>query len=170
MARLPILIAPDRRLKQVSLPVVQIDDDVRCLMDNMAETMYGAPGIGLAAPQVGVLKRIVVMDPDYSRKGCEKNPIFLVNPEIVERHGEVVWDEGCLSVPEHTSEVSRAMSVRVRALNRDNQWVEITGEELTAVCLQHEIDHLDGILYIDHISRLKRSIILQKLKKQKKDL
>ncbi len=168
MAILPILTAPDRRLKQKSLPVEQVDDRIRTLLDDMAETMYAASGIGLAAPQVGVLKRIIVVDVTYFQERNEKKPIFLINPEIIEREGTLMWEEGCLSVPEHTAEVERSSHIRVQGLDRHGERIIIAADELLAVCLQHEIDHLSGMLFIDHISRLKRTIILQKLKKRKK--
>jgi peptide deformylase len=168
MARLPILTAPDRRLKQKSLAIPEVSEKIIKLMDDMAETMYAAPGIGLAAPQVGHLKRVIVVDVE-TYDGDDKHELFcLANPEIIEREGETIWPEGCLSVPDFTEDVIRADRILVRALNRDNQQVEIEAGGLLSVCLQHEIDHLDGLLFIDHISRLKRAMILQKLKKRKK--
>ncbi len=168
MATLPILTAPDRRLKQKALPVEKVDDQIRTLLDNMAETMYTASGIGLAAPQVGILKQIIVIDTTYFLEKNEKKPIFLINPEIIERQGVLIWEEGCLSVPEYTAEVERADSIRVQGLDRNGEKITIAADKLLAVCLQHEIDHLSGLLFIDHISRLKRTIILQKLKKKRK--
>lgn len=170
MAVLSILTAPDRRLKQISKPVPGVDDPLRLFMDNMAETMYHAEGIGLAAPQVGVLKRVICIDLHYAHnENGVKNPIFIANPVIVHASGEIVWKEGCLSIPEYHSEVSRFAHIVVQGLDRNNQAMEISGEELMAVCLQHEIDHLNGKLFIDHISVLKRSILLKKLKKQKEE-
>ncbi|MEO5347683.1 MAG: peptide deformylase [Magnetococcus sp. YQC-9] len=169
MARLTILTAPDSRLKQKALPVPAVTDAVRRLMENMAETMYHAQGIGLAATQVGVLQRVIVVDVHYSQKDGTRNPIFLANPEIIHLEGEVKWNEGCLSVPDHTAEVSRAAHIQVKGLNRFNQEVIIDADEVMAVCFQHEIDHLNGVLFIDHLSSLKRSIILQKLKKKKQN-
>lgn len=170
MAVLPILTAPDRRLKQISKPISEVDNALRRLMDDMAETMYDAEGIGLAAPQVGVLKRVICIDLHYAHNDDGiKNPMFIVNPVIVHASGEIVWKEGCLSIPEYNSEVTRFAHIVVQGLDRDNRAVEISGEALMAVCLQHEIDHLDGKLFIDHISVLKRSILLKKLKKQKEE-
>ncbi|MBF0454126.1 MAG: peptide deformylase [Magnetococcales bacterium] len=170
MARLPILTAPDRRLKQKSAPVKAVTDKIRTLMRDMAETMYAAPGIGLAAPQVGVLKRVIVVDiSHYDDERREQHQLLcLANPEIIDKEGEIIWPEGCLSVPTFTEDVLRADRIRVRALNPDNALVEIEAQGLLSVCLQHEIDHLDGTLFIDHVSTLKRAIILQKLKKKKR--
>ena len=167
MALLPILVAPDRRLKEKALPVDTVDRTVRRLMDDMLDTMYAAPGIGLAAPQVGVSKQVIVID--IGRQENEPPaPLFLANPTIIHSEGNQPWKEGCLSVPDHIAEVNRAAYVKIQALDRNNQKIYIEATELLAVCLQHEIDHLQGILFIDHISRLKRSMILQKLKKVKK--
>lgn len=168
MALLPILTAPDRRLKQKAVPVAGVDEKIIKLMDNMAQTMYAAPGIGLAAPQVGVLKRVIVVDVETYDGGDEHNLYCLANPEIIAKEGEITWLEGCLSVPDYTEDVVRAEQIRVRALDRYNREIEFDAHGLLAVCLQHEIDHLDGTLFIDHISRLKRTMILQKLKKKKK--
>ena len=168
MTLLPILTAPDPRLKKKSLPVAAVDADVRQLMDDMLETMYAAPGIGLAAPQVGALKRVVVLDID--REDTKTGPLFMANPEIVEASDEdVIYEEGCLSVPDHYSDVARPASVRVRYLDRDGKQQELACEGLLATCVQHEIDHLDGILFIDHISSLKRNMILRKLLKARKE-
>ena len=168
MALLPILTAPDPRLKKKSLPVDVVDAGIRQLMDDMLETMYAAPGIGLAAPQVGALKRVIVLDID--REETKTGPLFMANPEIVEASDEdVTYEEGCLSVPEHYSDVARPASVRVRYLDRDGKTQELACEGLLATCVQHEIDHLDGILFIDHISSLKRNMILRKLLKARKE-
>jgi peptide deformylase len=167
MALLPILTAPDPALKKISQPVKQVDASVRKLMDDMLETMYRAPGIGLAAPQVGVLKRVIVLD--LAREGEEPQPLRLANPEIVwVSDDDATYNEGCLSVPEHYADVVRPAACRVRYLDRDNKQQEIAAEGLLATCLQHEIDHLDGILFIDHLTSLKRNIILRKLLKAKK--
>jgi len=167
MALLPILTAPDPRLKQISAPVKQVDAGVRKLMDDMLETMYQAPGIGLAAPQVGVLKRVIVLD--LAREGEEPQPLRLANPEVVWVSDEdVTYNEGCLSVPEHYADVARPGACRVRYLDHENKRREIAAEGLLATCLQHEIDHLDGVLFIDHLTSLKRNIILRKLLKAKK--
>ena len=167
MALLPILTAPDPALKQVSAPVKEVDASVRKLMDDMLDTMYQAPGIGLAAPQVGVLKRVIVLD--LAREGEEPQPLRIANPEIVwVSDDDATYNEGCLSVPEHYADVVRPAACRVRYLDQDNKQREIEAEGLLATCLQHEIDHLDGILFIDHLTALKRNIILRKLLKAKK--
>jgi peptide deformylase len=167
MALLPILTAPDPELKKISQPVKQVDASVRKLMDDMLETMYHAPGIGLAAPQVGVLKRVIVLD--LAREGEEPQPLRIANPEIVwVSDDDATYNEGCLSVPEHYADVVRPAACRVRYLDHDNQRQEIAAEGLLATCLQHEIDHLDGVLFIDHLTSLKRNIILRKLLKAKK--
>lgn len=172
MAILPILTAPDKRLKQKALPVDAVDASIRRLMDDMLETMYAAPGIGLAAPQIGVLKQVIVVDVSRSledeRGEGERLPLLLANPTIVRAEGEMSWNEGCLSLPEHMAEVTRSAMVEVQALDKNGQEVSIEAWDLLAVCLQHEIDHLNGVLFIDHISRLKRSMIMQKLKKLKR--
>ena len=168
MALLPILTAPDPRLKKKSLAVPAVDDETRQLMDDMLETMYAAPGIGLAAPQVGVLKRVIVLDID--REDTKTGPLFMANPEIVEASEEdAMYEEGCLSVPEHYSDVVRPAHVTVRYLDRDGNRQELACEGLLSTCVQHEIDHLDGILFIDHISALKRNMILRKLLKARKE-
>jgi peptide deformylase len=168
MAIKPILTAPDPRLKKKSLPVAAVDDDVRQLMDDMLETMYAAPGIGLAAPQVDVLKRVIVLD--IEREDTKTGPLFMANPEIVEASDDdVTYEEGCLSVPEHYADVVRPAKVTVRYLDRDNVEQNLTCEGLLATCIQHEIDHLDGILFVDHISSLKRNMILRKLLKVRKE-
>ncbi|MBF0401056.1 MAG: peptide deformylase [Magnetococcales bacterium] len=169
MARLPILTAPDRRLLQKSLPVACVDQKIRRLMDDMLETMYAAPGIGLAAPQVGVLKQVIVVDVGTAEDRQAHAPLFLANPTVVRAEGTQLWKEGCLSVPDQMADVTRAAIIEVHALDRDNQPFQLEATELLAVCLQHEIDHLHGTLFIDHLSRLKRSIILQKLKKAKEE-
>ncbi|HWA48687.1 MAG TPA: peptide deformylase [Dongiaceae bacterium] len=167
MALLPILTAPDPLLKKVSQPVKQVDDGVRRLMDDMLETMYHAPGIGLAAPQVGVLKRVIVLD--LAREEEEPQPLKLANPEIVwVSDDDATYNEGCLSVPEHYADVVRPARCRVKYLDYNNKAQEIEADGLLATCLQHEIDHLDGILFIDHLTSLKRNIILRKLLKSKK--
>jgi|EP01034_Spumella_vulgaris_P006601 peptide deformylase len=168
MALLPILTAPDPRLKKKSLPVDAVDAGVRQLMDDMLETMYDAPGIGLAAPQVGVLKRVIVLDID--REDTKTGPLFMANPEIVAASDEdVSYEEGCLSVPDHYSDVVRPATVTVRYLDRDGKQQDLACDGLLATCVQHEIDHLDGVLFIDHISALKRNMILRKLLKARKE-
>jgi peptide deformylase len=168
MALLPIITAPDPRLKKKSQPVTAVDAVIRQLMDDMLETMKAAPGIGLAAPQVGVLKRVIVLE--IEREGVSIGPLFMANPEIIDVADEdAVYNEGCLSVPEHYADVSRPAKVTVRYLDRDNERREMACEGLLATCVQHEIDHLDGILFIDKISALKRSMILRKLVKARKE-
>ena len=163
MAVLQIVKYPDPTLKQLSLPVQDITAETLQLIRDMVETMYAAPGVGLAAPQVGVLRRIIVLDVDYENP--RHNLIQLINPEIRRAEGKVVWEEGCLSVIDFTAEVKRAERVEVVGLNEKGQEVRIEGEGLLAVALQHEIDHLDGRLFIDRISRLKRDLYARRLKK-----
>ena len=167
MAKLPILTAPDPRLKKISKPVEKVDDEIRQLMDDMLETMYVAPGIGLAAPQVGVLKRVIVVD--VADEGEEPQPLKLANPELiwVSDH-DTNYNEGCLSLPEHYAEVVRPAEIKVRYLDHQNEIRELAADGLLATCIQHEIDHLDGILFVEHISALKRNMILRKLLKSKK--
>jgi peptide deformylase len=165
MALLPILTAPDPKLKKISKPVDKVDGEIRKLMDDMLETMYAAPGIGLAAPQVGEAIRLVVMDTSWNEEGGERQPVVMVNPEIVERDGAIAWTEGCLSVPDFQAEVERSARVRVRYRDLDGNEHEEDATELRAVCFQHEIDHLDGVLFIDRISRLKRSLYVKRRKK-----
>ena len=167
MAVLPIITAPDPRLKLVARPVEKVSPSIRRLMDDMLDTMYGSIGIGLAAPQVGVTQRIIVID--VAREGEKPKPMRIANPEIVWRSEETtVANEGCLSVPEHYADVSRAAHVRLRYLDHENEIREIDADGLLATCLQHEIDHLDGVLFVDHISALKRGMILRKLTKAKR--
>lgn len=168
MAIREILTAPDLRLKQKSAPVLgAVTDEHRALMDDMLETMYAAPGIGLAAIQVGVPLRIIVMD--LAREDAPKSPRYFVNPEIVWASDETApYEEGCLSVPEIYDEVERPARVRLRYLNYQGEAVEEEADGLFAVCIQHEMDHLEGVLFIDHLSRLKRDNALRKLKKARK--
>ena len=166
MAVLEIIEAPDRRLTTPSSPVERIDADLLRLLDDMLETMYAAPGIGLAAPQVGVPTRAFVAD--LSGEG-ERAPIYVINPEVIARSTTTnIAEEGCLSLPKHFGEVARFDQVRVRYLDRAGATQEIEADGLLARCLQHEIDHLDGILFVDHLSALKRAMILRKLAKAKR--
>lgn len=167
MTLLGILKYPDPFLKTKAKKVESVDDSVRALISDMTETMYQARGIGLAATQVGVDKRVVVLDvpDDEERRERGKNLIALVNPEILEASGSVKYEEGCLSVPGINADVERAANIRVRALNREGNTVEFEAEGLFAIALQHEIDHIDGILFIDRLSRLKRDMIKRRLKK-----
>jgi peptide deformylase len=167
VAILTVITAPDPRLKVKSKPVERVDDGVRRLMDDMLETMYAAPGVGLAAPQVGVAKRVIVVD--IAREGEPPQPLKMANPEIVWASDEtVVCEEGCLSVPDHYSEVLRPKEVKVRYLDHENEIREIHATGFLATCLQHEIDHLDGVLFIDRVSALRRNIIVRKLVKARK--
>ena len=149
---------PDAVLKHSATPVDEIDGTVATLLDDMAETMYAAPGIGLAAPQVGVGQRVIVLDVPREGEGQGKRLMKLINPEIAERDGTIVWEEGCLSVPELTAPVTRAKRILLRAWTPDQQEIAIEAEDLLAVALQHELDHLDGKLFLDRLSRLKREL------------
>lgn len=168
MSKLDIINVPDPLLKTVSTPVAKVDADIRRLLDDMLETMYAAPGIGLAAIQVAVAKRVIVLD--TAEEDEEKSPLFLVNPEVVwESEERSVYSEGCLSVPEHYADVERPSSVRVKYLDYNNEMQEDLMEGLSATCVQHEIDHLDGVVFIDYLSRLKRNMIVKKVQKATKD-
>lgn len=162
MATLEILRFPDPRLRNEAQPVTEVDDSIRKLVDEMFETMYQAPGIGLAATQVNVAQRVVVID--VSEEHDE--PLCLINPEILEQSGEEQMEEGCLSVPGVYDTVTRAERVKVRALDRDGQPFELDTDGLLAVCIQHEIDHLNGKLFVDYLSGLKRQRIRKKLEKE----
>jgi len=167
MALLPIITAPDPRLKIKARPVAAVDATVRRLMDDMVETMYLAIGIGLAAPQVGVAQRVLVID--CAREGEAPQPMRIANPEILWRSETLITgSEGCLSLPEHYADVERPDAIRLRYLDHENEIRELEAKGLLATCLQHEIDHLDGVLFVDHISTLKRGIILRKLAKAKR--
>jgi len=169
MAKKQILIIPDPLLRKVSEPVNSINTEIKNLMDDMLETMYAAPGIGLAAVQIGVLKRIIVID--LSKEGEKKNPLFIVNPEITFKSNELIsYEEGCLSIPNQFAEVKRPSSCKVNFLDYNGKKKEISADGLLATCIQHEVDHLDGILFIDHLSKLKKDLILKKTKKQKKEI
>ena len=167
MAVLPIITAPDPRLTRRAQPVGKVDASIRKLMDDMLETMYQAPGIGLAAPQVGALKRVIVVD---CAKSDEKpEPYKIANPEILWRSQEMlVNNEGCLSLPEHYADVERPAEIKLRYLDEQNEIRELHAKGLLATCIQHEVDHLEGLLFVDHISPLKRNIILRKLAKTKR--
>ncbi len=174
MTMLPIIIAPDPRLKIVATPVARVDDQVRRLMDDMLETMYAADGIGLAAPQVGETRRIIVVDVRRDELGDEdgdgeREPIRMANPELIWiSDDDELHEEGCLSLPQHFAEVRRPEAVRIRYLDENNELKEIEADGILATCVQHEMDHLDGILFVDHVSALKRDMILRKLQKSKK--
>lgn len=165
MAKLEILTFPDSRLRNRAEPVAQVDASIRRLVDDMLETMYAAPGIGLAAIQVGISKRIVVIDISENHN----QPVVLINPEILSREGVEEREEGCLSVPGSYETVRRAERVRVRALNRAGETFELDTDGLLAVCIQHEIDHLEGKLFVDYLSSLKRQRIRRKLERDKRE-
>ena len=164
----PVLQFPDKRLLGVSRPIEMITDELRQLAQDMCEVMYDEPGIGLAATQVGEPVRLIVVDTEWKDEHHERNPLILVNPELSEHECEVLWKEGCLSVPDFEAEVKRAERVLLRALDLDGKEVEMRAEGLQAVCFQHEVDHLDGKLFIDRISKLKRSLYVARRKKQLK--
>ena len=167
MARLPIITAPDPRLKIVCRPVERVDDAMRQLMDDMLETMYGAPGIGLSAPQVGDYRRVIVVD--VARGDTGQKALRMANPEIIPASDErAAYEEGCLSFPDQYAEVERFERIGVRYLDHENEMREIAVEGLLSTCIQHEADHLDGVLFVDHISMLRRSIIMRKMQKAKR--
>jgi peptide deformylase len=163
----PILTAPDPRLQALSTDVEKVDSEIRKLVDDMAESMYAADGIGLAAVQIGVPKRVIVMDLD--QKEGKKNPRAFINPKIIWASEEMaVFEEGCLSVPEIWDDVERPARIKAEYLDLDGKKVELEADGMLATCLQHEMDHLNGVLFIDHLSRLKRSMAIKKLTKAKK--
>jgi peptide deformylase len=167
MSILPIITAPDPRLKLKARPVAAVNDGIRRLMDDMLETMYLAPGIGLAAPQVGVTKRVLVLD--VAGEGEKPAPLKIANPEILWRSEELAtYSEGCLSLPEHYADVTRPAEIKLRYLDYQNEVRELHAKGLLATVIQHEMDHLEGTLFVDHISALKRNIILRKLAKAKR--
>ena len=160
-----ILIWPDPLLKKKASNVAQVDDSTRTLVRDMFETMYSAEGVGLAAPQVGVLQRVIVLDTSPRDEGAQ--PLAMVNPEIVARVGSTTWDEGCLSIPGESEDVERAETVTVRYLDEQGEARELTTAGLLAIAIQHEVDHLDGVVFVDHVSSLKREIIRKRMKKLK---
>jgi peptide deformylase len=165
MAKRPILTLPDERLRAIAEPIEKIDDAIKALAQDMLDTMYDAPGIGLAAPQIGELHRIVVMD--LAPDGAARDPIVMINPEILAYSDDTVTtEEGCLSIPELYYEVERPAEVTVRYTDLTGEVVERHAEDRLAICIQHELDHLDGVLYIDYLSRLKRDRVLKKFQKQ----
>lgn len=164
MAHLTILHFPDDRLRTVAEPIEKVDDDLRGFIDDMFETMYDAPGIGLAATQVNFHKRLIVIDISEEKD----DPLVLINPEILEKEGVEEMDEGCLSVPGIYEKVQRADKIKIRAIDRNGEPFELEAEGLLAVCIQHEIDHLDGKLFVDYLSSLKRQRIKKKLDKQRR--
>ena len=169
MAIKKILTEPDPFLRQKPKPVEKVNDEIRSLMDDMLETMYAAPGIGLAAVQIGVPKRVIVID--LSKDNKKKEPLYFVNPEIITKSDEdASYEEGCLSVPNQFAEVSRPDSCKVKYLDYEGNEKILDTKGLLATCIQHEMDHLEGILFIDYLSKLKKSMIIKKLSKQKKNL
>jgi len=161
MALLKVIHYPDERLRTVAQPVPEVTDEIRTLIDDMLETMYAAPGIGLAATQVDIHQQIIVIDLSEDKS----DPLCLINPEIIRQEGQIKMEEGCLSVPSIYENVVRFQSVTVRALDRDGKQFELDAEELLSVCIQHEIDHLNGKLFVDYLSELKRNRVRKKLKK-----
>ena len=159
---LNILKYPDKRLRTIAKPVVSVDETIRQQVKDMFETMYEAPGIGLAATQVNFHQRIIVIDISDQ---CNE-PICLINPEVIEKSGEIQWEEGCLSVPDYYENVIRANDIKVQALNQHGKTFELEASEMLSVCIQHEIDHLDGILFVDHLSKLKQKRLKKKTEKK----
>jgi peptide deformylase len=167
MAVLPILTLPDPVLRKKAKPIERVDAELRQLMDDMLATMYDAPGIGLAAPQVGVLRRLIVMDP--AKDEAPKSPLVMVNPEILDRSEEMrTHEEGCLSIPDFTAEIERPAKTRVSYIDREGKKREADLEDIWSTLVQHEIDHLNGVLFIDYLSRLKRDMVVRKFTKQKR--
>jgi len=171
MAALEIITLPDRSLRKKSAPVERVDDDLRKFLDEMLQAMYDAPGIGMAAVQVGVPRRVITIDVAHKEnEEGTKSPIFLINPEILSLSDEMgIYEEGCLSIPEYYAEVERPAKVRVKFLDRDGKEHEMEAEGLLATCIQHEVDHLDGKLFIDHLSKLKRDMVVRKFSKAAKE-
>ena len=159
---LNILKYPDKRLRTIAKPVVSVDETIEQQVKDMFETMYEAPGIGLAATQVNFHQRIIVIDISDQ---CNE-PICLINPEVIEKSGEIQWEEGCLSVPDYYENVIRANDIKVQALNQNGETFELEASEMLSVCIQHEIDHLDGILFVDHLSKLKQKRLKKKTEKK----
>jgi peptide deformylase len=169
MSQRKIVIEPDPILRKESEPIEKVDNDLRKLLDDMLETMYAAPGIGLAAVQVGILKRLIVID--ISKDKEKKNPLFLINPEIVSKSKNTsIYEEGCLSLPGHFAEIERPAECQINFLDYNGKKKEITAKGLLSTCIQHEIDHLNGVLFIDYLSKLKKDMIIKKLVKHKKEL
>ena len=169
MSKRKIVIEPDPILRQKSENLEKVDDDLRRLLDDMLETMYSAPGIGLAAVQVGILKRLIVID--ISKEKEKKNPLFLINPEIISKSKNTsIYEEGCLSLPGHFAEIERPAECNVKYIDYHGKKKEIKASGLLSTCIQHEVDHLNGVLFIDYLSKLKRDMIVKKLVKHKKEL
>jgi len=169
MSQRKIVIEPDPILRKKSETLEKVDDELRKLLNDMLETMYAAPGIGLAAVQVGVLKRIIVID--ISKDKEKKNPLFLINPEILSRSKQTsIYEEGCLSLPGHFAEIERPAECQIKFIDYNGKKKELSADGLLATCIQHEVDHLNGILFIDYLSKLKKDMIVKKLIKHKKEL
>ena len=169
MSQRKIVIEPDPILRKESEPIEKIDNNLRKLLDDMLETMYAAPGIGLAAVQIGILKRLIVID--ISKDKEKKNPLFLINPEIVSKSKNTsIYEEGCLSLPGHFAEIERPAECQINFLDYNGKKKEISAKGLLSTCIQHELDHLNGILFIDYLSKLKKDMIIKKLVKHKKEL
>jgi len=169
MSERKIIIEPDPILRKKSESLEKVDDEIRELLDDMLETMYAAPGIGLAAVQVGILKRIIVID--ISKDKEKKNPLFLINPEIISRSKKTsVYEEGCLSLPGHFAEIERPAECQIKFVDYNGKEKELIANGLLATCIQHEVDHLNGVLFIDYLSKLKKDMIVKKLIKHKKEL
>ncbi len=165
MALRPVLQFPDKLLRRVSERIVEVTDEIRALVEDMLDVMYDEPGVGLAAPQLGEAIRLIVVDTEWTDEDADRDPLVAVNPEIVASDGKFTWNEGCLSVPDFTADVERAERVTLHYTDLDGRACSEDAEGLRAVCFQHEIDHLDGVLFIDRISRLKRNLYVQKRKK-----
>jgi peptide deformylase len=171
MSKYDIVLAPDPVLKKLATPLERIDDETRQLMDDMIDTMYDGQGIGLAAPQIALSKRLLVLDVEQDEEKDSGNPQVFANPEILWSSDDPnIYNEGCLSIPGHYAEIERPKIIRVKYLDYDGKQQEIEADGLLATCLQHEIDHLDGVLFIDYLSTLKRNMIIKKMKKSKKNI
>ena len=169
MSKRKIIIEPDPILRKKSVPLEKVDNDLKKLMDDMLLTMYEAPGIGLAAVQIGILKRLIVID--ITKEEEKKNPLFLVNPEIISQSkNKTIYEEGCLSLPGQFAEVERPSECFIKYLDYQGEQKELKATGLLATCIQHEIDHLNGVLFIDYLSKLKKDMIIKKLIKQKKEI
>ena len=169
MALRQILTEPNEVLRKKSTPVDKVDSDIQKLMDDMLETMYAAPGIGLAAVQVGILKRLIVID--ISKDKDKKEPLFLINPKIISKSEHTsTYEEGCLSLPGHFAEIERPAECEINFIDYNGKKKEIKADGLLSTCIQHEVDHLDGVLFIDYLSKLKKDMIIKKLVKHKKEL
>ncbi|MEM7676415.1 MAG: peptide deformylase [Myxococcota bacterium] len=175
MALREILTCPDPRLAQKSTPVETVDDEIKQLIEDMFETMYTAEGVGLAAPQVGITKRVIVVDCGPRGEEAQESPLLpveplaIVNPVVTAKEGRITWEEGCLSIPGFVDDVERAAVITVEGLDREGNPLSMQAEGLLAVCIQHEIDHLEGVLFVDRLSRLKQTLVKKKLKKKARE-